>query len=591
MIAFADLDESNLDEAKPLARSPSSIRRRLQVNRRISLAATAIQLILLAASSGAAQSAAADARGFHVFNVKDFGAMGDGQTLDTAAISKTVRAASGAGGGRVLFPPGIYVTGTFELLSNVALDVQAGAVIQGSKNLADYGTIAEYGFGRQYGVNSTGEGDRVGLVVARRAENIAIVGQGAIDGSGNAFFDFTKPHIGMDFDPRYTRQGNAFMKSMLDLADGPVETKPAGRPGTMIVCSQCQNILIRDITLRNAPNWTLHLAGSARATINGIHIVNNPLLPNNDGIDCIGCKDVHISDCDISAGDDAFAFYGSEDVSVTNCSLYSRSSAIRVENTRYGKFSNLSVHSNRGIGIYSRGGITANLVFTDITVETQLYAGHWWGKAEPIFIAIGPAGEGSGPGTIKDVRFSNIVGEAEAGIILAGDATSSIRNLYLDQIKLRIRAPRKTVGEEAGGNFDFRWTAASPATAIFKHDIAALYCRNVEGLNLRGFQLEWANEIPEYFSNAIECEDFKNLEIEAFAGRQASASSADPVIALRRGQGVSIRGCRAEEGSSTFVSLSDVEKQGFFANNDLRNSQRPFASKKVGFLMVDNLLP
>jgi hypothetical protein len=358
----------------------------------------------------------------------------------------------------------------------------------------------------------------------------------------------------------------------------------------MIVCSQCQNILIRDITLQNAPNWTLHLAGSARATIRGIHIVNNPLLPNNDGIDCIGCKDVHISDCDISAGDDAFAFYDSEDVSVTNCTLYSRSSAIRLENTRHGTFSNLSMHSNRGIGIYSRGGVTANLVFTAITVETKLYAGHWWGKAEPIFIAIGPAGEGSGPGTVNDVRFSNIAGETEAGIILAGDAASSIRNLYFDQIKLRIRAPRKTVGKEAGGNFDFRWTAASPATAIFKHDIPALYCRNVEGLNLRGFQLEWANGIPEYLSNAIECEDFKNLEIEAFTGRQALASSADPVIALRRGHGVSIRGCRAEEGSATFVSLSHVEKQGLFAHNDLRNSQRPFAPQKTGFLMVDNLL-
>src|SRR5262249_18111207 len=213
--------KSKLDETKPVERGLNSIRRRLQVTRRISLVATAAPLILLAASSGAAQSAAADVRGLHVFSVKDLGAMGDGETLDTAAISRTVRAASAAGGGRVLFPPGIYVTGTFELLSNVTLEVQAGAVIQGSKNVADYGTIADYGFGRQYGVNSTGEGDRVGLVVARRVENVAIVGQGAIDGNGNAFFDFTKPHIGMDFDPRYTRQGNAFMNSMLDLTDGP----------------------------------------------------------------------------------------------------------------------------------------------------------------------------------------------------------------------------------------------------------------------------------------------------------------------------------------------------------------------------------
>jgi hypothetical protein len=77
-------------------------------------------------------------------------------------------------------------------------------VIQGSKNLAGLWNDRRHGFGRQYGVNSTGEGDRVGPVVARRAENVAIVGQGGIEGSGNAFFDFTKPHIGMDFDPRYT---------------------------------------------------------------------------------------------------------------------------------------------------------------------------------------------------------------------------------------------------------------------------------------------------------------------------------------------------------------------------------------------------
>src|SRR5215472_10019280 len=112
--AFADLDESKLDETKPVARVLSSIRGRLQGTRRISFATTAAQLILLAASSGAAQSAAGDTRSLHVFNVKDFGAMGDGQTLDTAAISKTIRTASTAGGGRVLFPPGIYVTGTFE---------------------------------------------------------------------------------------------------------------------------------------------------------------------------------------------------------------------------------------------------------------------------------------------------------------------------------------------------------------------------------------------------------------------------------------------------------------------------------------------
>jgi len=81
------------------------------------------------------------AEGPRVLNVRDFGATGDGKSLDTAAIRKAVKLAAAKGGGTVLFPPGTYVTGTFELLSNVTLDLEAGAVIEGSKNLADYDSI------------------------------------------------------------------------------------------------------------------------------------------------------------------------------------------------------------------------------------------------------------------------------------------------------------------------------------------------------------------------------------------------------------------------------------------------------------------
>src|SRR5271154_6891571 len=160
-----------------------------------------------------------------ICNVRDFGAVGDGKTLDTPAIVKSIRAASAAGGGRVVFAPGVYLSGTFELLSNITLDLQANAVILGSSNLADYGAISDFGFSKAYGENSTGEGNLVGIIVARNAENIAIVGQGAVDGNADIFYDFKKPHYGMDFDPQYTRQGKDFLKSMLELGDGPVETK------------------------------------------------------------------------------------------------------------------------------------------------------------------------------------------------------------------------------------------------------------------------------------------------------------------------------------------------------------------------------
>jgi polygalacturonase len=129
------------------------------------------------------------------FNVKEFGAVGDGKALDTAAISNAIRAANAAGGGKVVFPAGVYLSGTFELLSNVTLDLQANSVILGSPRLADYGAISQFGFAHVYGENSTGEGSLVGIIVARNAENTAIVGQGAIDGNADVFFDFQKPHV------------------------------------------------------------------------------------------------------------------------------------------------------------------------------------------------------------------------------------------------------------------------------------------------------------------------------------------------------------------------------------------------------------
>jgi Pectate lyase superfamily protein/Right handed beta helix region len=525
-----------------------------------------------------------------IFDVREYGAAGDGKTLDTKSIQQAIRAASTAGGGRVVFSPGTYLTGTIELLSNVTLDVQAGAVILGSANLADYGSISEYGFAHQYGTDSTGEGERVGILVARNVENIAIVGQGAIDGNADAFYDFQKPHYGIDFDPKYTRQGQEFMKSILDLGDGPVETKPAGRPGTMIVFTQATGVLIRDVTLRNAPNWTLHLNHTRRGVIRGIHIVNSLLLPNNDGIDCLGCKDVHISDCDIAAGDDDFAFYGSDDVGVDNCSLVSRSAGIRLENTRYGTFSNLTIHSNRGIGIFERSGTTANLSFANIAIATQLLTGHWWGKAEPIFIAVGPAQGGKQP-EVRDVHFLNIFGEAEAGMVVYGDEQSWIHNLSFEQVRFHIRAPRQKVAELAGGNFDFRWTAQQLSRAVFQHDIPGLYARYVDGFDIHGLQVEWAKDLPDYFSDAIEGEDLRNLRLERFAGSEAKEKSGRAAIVLRRSKGVSLSDSRALPGTSVFMRLEDVSGEGLFIGNDLRQAKRAFDPAPGGFKTFSNLLP
>lgn len=546
-------------------------------------------LALCAAGVMLAQPAPAAQR---VFYVRDFGATGDGHTLDTAAILRAIAAASAAGGGRIVLTPGIYLTGTIQLRSNITLDIEAGAVLLGSSNLADYAQAKPLGLGLKYAENSSGEVDPagvVGIIFADNVENIAIVGQGVIDGNSAAFFDRKSPHWGHDFDAKYARNPEGFEAGVQRTDDGPIHYRPAGRPGTLVIFFHARNIVVRDVTFRNAPNWTFHMQHSQHAVINGLRIDNDVTVPNNDGIDCMDCRDVHVSDCSISTGDDDFAIVASEDFHVNNCTLVSRSAAIRLEDTRYATFSNLSIDANRGIGVFERGGgYTADILFSDIVMRTHLLWGHWWGKAEPIYIV----SAGNSPkGGVRNVRFSNIIAESEAGILIDGTQQNPIRDVSFDRVKMMIRPPKPEVAKAMGGNFDLRWTAPTLETAVFKHDIPALYSRWANGLRIDSFEVAWQDALPDYFSNGITVEDFDGLEISGFHGSQAPAAEAEAAIVLRRGRSFSIRDSTATAGTGTFLRAEQATQPGLFVNNNLTQAKRGFAPARPAFTFSGNALP
>ena len=519
-----------------------------------------------------------------VFDVRDYGVAGNGKTLDTPAINKAIQACNKAGGGTVVFTPGEYVTGTFVMLSHVTLRLEAGAVIKGSTNLADYKLKSEFNLDNQS--RQHGEGLRLGLIVATQAEDIAIVGHGVIDGRGTYFVGET-PHNPTDYEARLTREGNDYLSVKSVPWEGPLKpTMPWNdRPGVLIVLSSCKNVVIRDVTLKDSHNWTLHLSGSEDIVISGIRIVNNLMIPNNDGIN-ITAKNARISDCYISAGDDAIAANGCENLTVTNCTLISRSSGIRFGGGKYCTFQNLVIRdSNRGIGIY---GSADHVLFSDILMQTRLFNGNWWGKSEPIYIMSRGARAGSGsaaasPGgaSIVDVRFSNIMAESEAGILIYGGGPGAIRNLSFDRMKLRLKGgPGSAV---VGGNFDMRGT--SSGGGIVKHDIPALFCQNVDGLQIRGFEVEWADSLPDYFAEAIYCEHFTNLIIDGFIGRQAHPSTGATVV-LKDGNKVSISNSEAAPETGTFLSLDGVKDLRSFTNNDLSNAKEAISPAQSKFRIV-----
>lgn len=195
------------------------------------------------------------------FNVKDYGAIGDGKTLDTAAIQKAIDAASAAHGGTVLVPAGNFLTGPFTLASSINFHLDAKAVVLLDNNISRYPIV-----NHRY----------QDAITAVNAHDLEITGSGIIDGQGEAWWQ-------------------AFRNN-------PMMTH---RP-YLIRLSGCTNLTVSGVTLRNSPMFHLAVANSYDVTIKGITINAPAKAPNTDGIDPSGWN-FTIEGCNIDTGDDDIA--------------------------------------------------------------------------------------------------------------------------------------------------------------------------------------------------------------------------------------------------------------------------------------------
>lgn len=540
---------------------------RRQVLRAGALAGGALVPAALATAAEVPPAAPA-ARG--PFDVRDFGAQGDGKVLDTAGLQGAIDACHRAGGGTVRVSSGTYLTKPIELRSFVTLHLEAGSTILGSPRLEDY-TVE--------GTDASGESERAGVVTARNAERVAIVGRGTIDGNAMAFHDPTRQHDSGDFDRSRTRQGAGFMPKGVLFEHGPIAH--GERPGNLLRFFDCKDVLVHGVTIQNSPTWTSHYRKCENVTIEAVRInsdASGQRVPNDDGIDLVECDDVRILGCDIDTGDDCVALFGSQRVVVTNCTLTTRSVAIRVgyDHTRDIRdcvFSNLVIHdANRGLGVFVRGsGGVENVIFSDVVVRTRLLTGHWWGKAEPVHVSAVLWAPGvTKPGRIRNVTFARLRVEGEHGMILWGSPDSVIEDVILDDVRVRVR--RGPNSDTWGGNVDMRLTR-DPKLALFKRDLPALLALHTERLAVRNLVVEWADDVPSYFTHAIEAESFRELVVDGFRGRQAQ--EAGSAIRLVRGEDAVVRDSRAAAGTDTFVEATEVTGRTVFTGNDVRAARQP----------------
>ncbi len=422
-----------------------------------------------------------------VFDVRERGAAADGSTLATKAIQAAVDACSAGGGGTVYFPPGRYLSGTIVLKSGVALELEAGAVLLGSPNLADYPSyVAAF---RSY----TDVYTEKSLIVAEKAENIALRGRGRIDGQGASF-------------------------------QGPYKVRPY-----LIRVIECRNVLVEDLTIVNSPMWVQHYLASDDVVIRGIKVYSK-VNHNNDGIDIDCSQRVRISDCDISSGDDAIVLKATanrvcRDVTVTNCTLNTNCNALKLGTESNGGFDNIAV-SNCTIYDTRLAGIAVEMVDGGLLERVSFNGIVMRNTGCPIFVRLGNRarpfvdnGPKPGMGSLRHVQISNVqaVGANKVGCSITGLPGHPVENITLDNVRLSFvgggtEADAKRVVQEQAEKYpEYGMFGTLPAYGF--------YCRHARHLTFRNVETRFAS--PEARPGLV-TEDVEGLRIfeSSFANGQ-----------------------------------------------------------------------
>ena len=418
-------------------------------------------------------------------NILEFGAIGDGKTLNTVAIQQAIDTCYSRGGGQVVIPAGTFVSGTVYLKSNVELHFEHNAHLIASTDMDDYNALDAYP--QNWG--SAGE-EWVGkhLILAVEETNIAITGHGTIDGNADFFFE----------EPPAPKKNYGWIYGIAKSRD-----KELLRPGQMICLVECTHIRITDITIRNSTCWSLFLHGCEYAQIRGVKIFNKPFHANTDGIDIDTCRYVTVSDCIIDTGDDAFAIrcaakrLKSENdrcayITITNCVLSSTISGFRI-----------------GVGT----GEICHVTVSNITINRAARG-----------IQFVTAYSLKGCAHIHDMNFSNIIAEnVSFPFILHEYNQGSIRNITIQNYRAQAYCSSsiKAVDAHSISNINIKDVDITIKKALHKlneneaeeRGVYALDCSHAEDLHFEHVHITIPEALQELWEGVYRAEECTNVHI------------------------------------------------------------------------------
>jgi polygalacturonase len=261
------------------------------------------------------------------FVITDFGAVNDGVSLNTESINRAIESCHAAGGGRVVIPSGVWVTGPIQLKSNVDLHVEEGAVVLFSKNFNDYPFVDSYFEGRM-------AHRAMPLIFGDSLSNIAITGKGVFDGSGEVWRPVKKMKTTesqwrelVRSGGVVDRQGNTWWPDRYAYEVSQDPEHYSGIIGTMpdrdlykayfrpplVQLISCERVLLEGPLFQNSPFWCIHPIMCSHVTVNEVMVVNPWYAQNGDGIDVESCNNVSIRNSHFDVGDDAICIKSGRD--------------------------------------------------------------------------------------------------------------------------------------------------------------------------------------------------------------------------------------------------------------------------------------
>ncbi len=446
------------------------------------------------------------------YDVRVYGARGDGKTLDSPAINAAIDACAGEGGGTVVLPAGNYLCGSIHLTSNIELHLTPGATIIATDQQGAYDESEVFGGpeyqdgGHTYFHNS--------LIWAEGQTNVSITGRGTIDGRGLTRHDTETA--------------------------GNVQGGSIGMGDKSIALKLCRNVLIRDITIYRGGHFAIIITGCDYATIDNVQIDTN-----RDGIDIDCCRFVTVSNCKVNTPhDDALVLKSSyalkkpvitENVLISNCIVTGYQLGTALDGTYVPEKVNwvcgrikLGTESNGGFRnititgcncFYSSGlafevvdqGKMENIVVSNISMS---HVHHY-----PIYITTGCRNRGpkerQDVSSARDIQINNLIADdcdSLSGILITGMQGTPIENIRLSNIQIRYRGGVShgvpTEYPELGTKYPEpgKFLGLCPAYGLFARHVRGLQLQNVT------FLLDQPDVRPAIITDDVEGMKMENVE-------------------------------------------------------------------------------